>query len=221
MTHKHHARGPRLGLCACAALVALLIAATAAGAAETRTVGLTAQVNYAQSFNISVCGDAAVGDIITGSYTYTLGTRDTSPGNNSGSYGWSAPPNGITLNVGSAVVQTDYNAPPPPRPGPPGPPFTIGLTIGNSPTPADSYTVESSGNQGCFFNRGMVSLTLVDTTGTALTNTSLPTKAPKLADWDLVGNDPCTGNGLRLFGEDPFRGSWQICAAVTSLTTIK
>jgi hypothetical protein len=157
-----------------------------------------------------------VGDIITGSYTYTLGARGTG-----GSYGWLAPPNGITLNVGSAVVQTDYNAPPPPGPGPPGPPFTISLTNnGDPPTPADSYTVVRSGNQGCFFLRGVVSLTLADTTGTALTNTSLPTKAPKLADWDLVGNDPCT-YGLRLSGEDPFRGFWEICAAVTSLTTIK
>jgi hypothetical protein len=66
MTRKQHARRPRLGLCACVALVALLIAATPAGATETRTIGLTAQVNSTHSFFAPVCGGVAVGDIITG-----------------------------------------------------------------------------------------------------------------------------------------------------------
>jgi hypothetical protein len=204
------------------ALVALLVAPTAADAVETRTVGLTAQVISTFAFNAPVCGGVVVGDTITGSYTYTLGTPATSRSKFGASYEWSEPPNGMTLNVGFAVVQTDYN--PQPQPGgpppPPGPLFAIGVADNDrqfdGAPPMDLYDVHSKASTGCF-GFTPISLRLEDDTGTALTNTSLPTKAPTLADWNA--DRPCV-TGLGLHGDNAF-GSWQICAAVTSLTTIK
>jgi hypothetical protein len=183
---------------------------TAAGAAPVRTIGLTAQVETVEGTVFGTFCGVGPGDTITGSYTYTLDVRDTNPAKFVGDYVYSAPPYGITLNLGEGIVRTDPNSTQ----------FLIeivdDLPAGDPPgsVPTDNYLLRSSINEsiGCP-HVNQITWQLDDPTGKALDSASLPPKAPKLAAWQSIF-------GLTLDG-DPFGGFFRVRAHVTSVTTIK
>jgi len=170
----------------CAASIALLlVAAGPATAKDTVTVRFTAAIDTVEGPEAWCMNPApAPGDTFTGTYTYTLGKPDTAPEEWLGVYNFSSfetppdGPNGFTVTISG--VDSVANAP---RGG-----FLVELVNDHPDDGSDQYHVSENTWQfvcpdGSSSEVAIAGWDLFDPTGTALTGTELPKKAPKLKDW--------------------------------------
>jgi len=122
-----------------------------------------------------------VGDMITGVYIYDLSTPDSDldPLGRRGLYEHDAPPCGITLTVGGFVFMTD----------PENVDFTVVVKNDYSTiitSNDDVFELESERNLPADIGVPLnyISLTLYDSSGTAISSDALPSAAPVLDDWE-------------------------------------
>jgi hypothetical protein len=197
-----------LGLCVCA--IALLLTAPRGAAAapdRTITVAIAAQVEGVDDRDGLLCVPLAPGDIITGTYTYTLGAPDTNDLDFVADYAYSAPPNGIALELGGATTGTD----------PSNTNFIVELVNDHPSGLGDNYLLRSFSNLplSCGAPVDHIAWQLDDPTGEALSNTKLTKMPPRLGDFQSIF-------GLTVEGSDPFSGSFYFVRAhVTSATRVK
>jgi hypothetical protein len=179
-----------------AALFAVLIVWTGSLRAELITIDLTAEVTYVDDLADLLGGKIAVGDIITGSYSYDSDTLDTNPIETVGDYWHYTPPYGISLSVGGFVFQTDPDN------------VDFLVEIVNDHTGIDGYLLRSYNNLP--LSSGIevehIAWQLGDYSMNALSSAALPTSPPVLEDWD---ND-------HFYITVGYKGSSMISAKVTS-----
>ena len=200
----------RFALCALVAS-GLMTAPAAANAAPTKTltVAITAQVELIDDPFGILCETLQPGEVITGTYTYTLGTPDSNGVDFVADYFYTAAPNGISLNLGGAITGTD-----------PGNTLFLVEIVDDYPSDgSDNYLLRSYNNVplSCGSPVTHIAWQLDDPTGDALQNTALPKKPPHLSDFQSVfgltveGRDP----------SDPYGRGYFIRAHVTSATLVK
>src|SRR5688572_26381883 len=97
----------RCGLAVCLATALLLAAASTATAKTTVTVSFSAVVEVVDDPSGTLCAQVLPGDVVTGTYTYTLGTSDSNDGDWVADYRYTAPPNGVTVEVAGETTGSD------------------------------------------------------------------------------------------------------------------
>lgn len=161
------------------ASLAILIALFAAIGAQAQdvTVNIVARVQWVDDDAGTLGGAIAVGDIVTGHYTYSLNTSDSNPDPTVGDYFHNRAPYGITLRAGGFVFQSD----------PSDTEFLVEIV--NDLRSSDRYILLSDYSNLPLSNGALVeemSWQLDDPTTTALSSDELPTEPPDLADWQSV-----------------------------------
>jgi hypothetical protein len=170
------------------------------------TIAFTAQVAEVSVFGGTLCVPVAPGDTITGTYTYDLSAPDSNEVATVGHYEYSAPPNGITVNVGGDVTQTD----------PANVQFMVELVDNLPGGNADTYLLRSTANTAftCGTQVGEIAWQIDDSTGRALKSTALPKDPPKIKDFQSIF-------GLTIVNFVPDGDSYLIRAHVTSARKAK
>jgi hypothetical protein len=195
------------GLCVCAIALLLTTSQRASAAPDrTVTVAITAQVETVDDPGGLLCVALAPGDNIAGTYTYTLGAADTNDADFVADYVYSAPPNGIALQLAGATTGTD----------PSNTNFIVEL-VNDHPSGGDNYLLRSFSNVplSCGAPVDHIAWQLDDPTGEALSNTKLTKMPPRLGDFQSIF-------GLTVEGSDPLSGSFYFVRAhVTSATRVK
>lgn len=144
--------------------------------AEFVTIHITAEVDHVGDPHNFFGGAIAVGDMISGTYTYDTATPDTSASARIGNYGHYLAPAGVDLSVGGIQFKTD----------PTSVDFWVGI-VDDYP-PVDDYGFISYSNvalPSLAVSVGAIYWTLEDSRGSALSGDSLLGAAPSLADWDF------------------------------------
>jgi len=121
----------------------------------------------------------ALGDIITGIYSYDSFAVDSNPLPQVGDYYYITAPNGIRLNVNGLTFATD------PRD------VNFLLELVNDYQDSDNYVVISYNNFFSVSATGMFVMNIIDwqlddPTQTALSSTALPRNAPILSNWQSI-----------------------------------
>ena len=174
-------------------LLAVLLVPFAAGgstaaSATTITVNITAEVALVVDWDEMLGGAINVGDTITGTYTYDSATSDSNPLPTVGDYWHSSPPNGITVNAGGFVFETD----------PSNVSFVVEIVNDHGSPPMDNHLLRSYNNlplsNGALVDE--IAWQLDDASATALSSDALPAVPPTLGDWESTW-------GLTLMGSDP------------------
>ena len=140
--------------------------------AQLVTVGMTAQVTSVSDYGNLFHGDIAVGDTITGYYTYDLATPDLDTRTNVGDYETTSLDTSINLNVSNYVFSSD----------PSDPSFWIGLSHG-AVQGRDYHFLVSYNNLPVAGRKVEITWQISDLEGDVLLNDSLPASAPNLANW--------------------------------------
>ena len=91
--------------------VVVLTLCAASASAEIIEIGLTDNVTYIDDQGGLLGGQIAIGDIITGSYTYDTSTPDSNPLSTVADYVHSSPPYGVSLSVCGFTFQSDPDNP--------------------------------------------------------------------------------------------------------------
>jgi hypothetical protein len=170
--------------------------------AEFVTIHITAEVDHVGDPYNFLGGAIAVGDMISGTYTYDTATPDTSASARIGNYGHYLAPAGLALSVGGIQFTTEATS------------VDFWVCIVNDYPPVDDYGFISYSNvalPSLDVSVGAIYWTLEDSRGSALSTDSLLGAAPSLGDWDF--------NLLHIGG--PVRGaSFGITGHVTSAAAV-
>ena len=167
-------------------MLSLLTPGSILRSAEPTRFLLIARVQNVYDPGESLRDGIRVGDLMRGTVTYDLTTRDTDPRPTVGRYEHRRPPYGILIEAGPFIFQTDPNRVD----------FSIVVSNDRGVPPRDIYQLTSSRNlplhNGAAVSR--ISWELVDESHTALDSTRLPATPPRLNRWG-------SGFGLTLEGQ--------------------
>jgi hypothetical protein len=142
------------------------------------TIALTASVEIVEDFAGILCSNIAEGDTLTATYTYVTGATDTNESEFVGDYQYLAPPNGIRVDLGDQVTETDQS----------NVNFSVEVVNDFPEDGSDAFLLISNVNTPlpCGSPIDVIDWQLDDPTGKAFKNTALPGSAPKLADFESV-----------------------------------
>jgi hypothetical protein len=145
-------------------------------ASQTVVVNFTAEVTYINDAFCQCLDTVKVGDVMYGTYVYELGAPDSEPSPREGRYQYSAPPAGMSINLLSHSFQSNPNDMD----------FYVVVLDSVNGSAIDRY--HNSEYNVIDVNRpwlwvGGMGIALVDSTGTALDDDTLPAQAPNLDDW--------------------------------------
>lgn len=177
--------------------ISLLLALFAgSAAAESLTVRVTAHVVQVDDPENVLGGQASVGQVVQGSYTYETTATDQAPWDNTwGSYVQTPEQGRTSIAIGSHVFETD----PASRDY-----WMYHVQVYGSPDAGnpDSITIASQNNKPLSNGATVSTLSIdfSDFSGTALSSDELPTGAPDLASFAsrsiyISGSDPSSVNG--------------------------
>ncbi len=184
---------------------------TVVSVAETTTINLIAGVAEVDDpFNL-LGGKIKVGDVITGSYTYDTSTPDTNPLVQVGDYQHYASPNGVRINAGPWIFETNPNN------------VNFLIELVNDYYARDNYLFRSYNNiatpplpGNAIIN--MLAWQLDDPTATALTSVALQPFPPVLQNWQSIFGLQVMGCVPDISGMCGFDQYFTIRAHVTSAT---
>ena len=145
--------------------------------AETVSIGIIGEVADVNDPGGVLSGAIKKGDVVTGVYVYDSATPDTNTSPTVGDYRHTTAPHGITLKIGKFTFRTDPN----------NVDFLVEIVNSHGSPPRDNYLLRSYNN---IFDvpvpessESHISWQLDDPTATALGSKALPTKPPRLKDW--------------------------------------
>jgi hypothetical protein len=152
------------------------------------TIQIEATVNYLDDYYNLLQGKVALGNTITGTYTYDTSTQDTDSTPYIGAYFHYSLPSGLSLTVNDLTFKSN----------PTNTKLLIALINDGFNPVGDFYRVRSYNNLLTNSNVQVDSITwqLDDLSGTALSNTNLLPIAPILPDWDYSTLYISGGNGI-------------------------
>ncbi len=167
------------------------------------TIGITGNVSSVYDPHNIFGGQIHSNDTITGTYTYDTSTPDSNPSNPSlGRYWHYSQPCGVSVNINSFNFRTD----------PDNVNFLLGISNDNG---GDIYWFHSYSNSplpdGTLVDS--IAWQITDSTGTALSNDSLPTTAPNLTSWDM-------DYGLHISGPPRTAFEFEIITNITSVVLV-
>ncbi len=189
----------------CAACSSLMIAAGPAAAKRSVSVRITAQVETVGGPE-GLCVRTTPGDIMTATYTYTLGAPNSSDDPAFGAYLYVAPPNGVRVRLAGATTRTT-----PSFMG-----FAMFLENADPGGGTDRYGWNSYTNLpwSCGTGVEFIGWGIEDPTGTAMSSAALPKRAPNLRDFEPRSR-------LRVLGRDDASGfAYDLLARVVSLMEV-
>jgi len=187
--------------------VAMLSFCPSLAEAKLVPIAFTGEIRHvADRFNF-LEGRISVGDMITGIYIYDSSTPDSDPAKYAGLYKHNTAPCGVMLTVGGFVFMTDPSN------------VDFVVRIGNdSPAaygPADGYAFASINNLPLSngvsgVSVDIISLSLPDSYGKALSSDELPTSAPILTDWEISSSSIF----IQGLGDTPFAWDGRLTSVV-------
>jgi hypothetical protein len=168
-----------LGPCLTVSLVAGLLCNPPSASCAQIKIEIRGTVSLVDDPDNLLNNAVAVGDVITGSYSYDSSAVDSNPLPEVGDYHYYSAPNGIRLTVDGLTFATD--------------PANVNylLELVDNYENSDNYVVISYNNlfsvsaTGTFV-MNTIDWQLDDPTQTALSSTALPTTPPVLADWQSI-----------------------------------
>jgi len=165
-------------------LLVLTIVVLAPGLDKARAgivkIRLEAEIAYLPDPGYLLDGKIKIGDKIEGTYTYDSSCWDSEPAENQGIYRHSSSPYGFDLQLNDFTFRSDSEN------------VDFRVSIGNNLYVSDWYLVRSDtilfgSDDGIQVENGLdigfIDWSLVDRSMTALSDDSLPSTAPSLADW--------------------------------------
>ena len=139
-------------------------------------IALTGEVTYVDEFDTDLNALFDVGDLVRGLYAYDTDTRDSNPLSSVGDYVHRSAPYGVYLTVGPFNIGSD-----PERVD-----FLLEVGDNHAYSSWDHYLFHSYSNSP--LSDGMpvslISWSLADSSGKAISSDDLPGLPPSLADWD-------------------------------------
>ncbi len=186
-----------LGFLACAAILAV---SAPASLATDVTISIEAEVITVDDPNNILAGQVTVGGIITGRYSYSTATEDSSELPTVGDYWHTSPPYGISLAAGELAFGTD----------PENVRLLVELVNDHGSPGVDNYLLRSYNNLPLPDRTPVTHIAwqLDDRSMSALRSTELTALPPILADWTSVF-------GVTIEGGDPYSARFMIRARVT------